>query len=87
MAGGVCPQSGWWACADEDGKLRVQFGERQHFTRGNVMPQAMLLGQHKREQPKFNTENPTIWTLVEMDRPAPHYSEQVAVAKRDIREG
>jgi hypothetical protein len=73
-AGQRCPYSGWWECTDGDRHLLVQGGRRQHFAEGSLMPNATLLGapslwqKIKSEQPRYRTENASVWALVELDR-------------------
>lgn len=66
--GRLCPQTGWWECVDAG---NVQGGRRQHFTAGEAMPHAILLGEPsvwqklKGERPMHQTA--TVWKLVGHD--------------------
>lgn len=68
----VCPQAGWWQCS-EGGEIAG--GRRQHFSAGEPLPHAFVLGKPslwqilKRERPTHKID--TIWKLVEYDPEQP----------------
>jgi hypothetical protein len=70
-AGEVCPQSGWWRCAEGGPGLEVHGGQVQYIRQGDRMPQALLLPRQtlwqklKRVQPSVETPRLTAWTLVD----------------------
>jgi Tle cognate immunity protein 4 C-terminal domain/Tle cognate immunity protein 4 N-terminal domain len=70
-AGEVCPQSGWWRCAEEGRGVDVHGGQVQYMRKGERMPQALLLPRQtlwqrvKRVQPSVESRTPTTWTLVD----------------------
>jgi hypothetical protein len=67
-SGALCPQSGWWQCA-EDGE--VADGACRKFKAGQVLPDVVQIGKARwfqrlsRGRPTFTTA--TIWTLQEYD--------------------
>lgn len=73
-----CPVSGIWKCADGGEDVRVEGGSQRHFKAGTSMPQAVLvrpasmMQKLRATQDRFSTEIPTVWTLVEADKPAPN---------------
>jgi hypothetical protein len=70
-AGQICPQSGWWLCADGGGGVGVLGGQRQYIRQGERMPQALLLPSPtlwekvRRLQPSYEAKAPTSWKLVD----------------------
>jgi hypothetical protein len=71
-SGALCPQTGWWRCADEGAE--VLGGRRQYFTAAKALPNVVLPGKPSLLQ-RFTGERPTftcstIWTLSDCD-PAP----------------
>lgn len=70
FSGQLCPQTGWWDCAHGGVGADVVGGTRQHFQKGSVMPQAVLLGIASRRdrfkpEPSIHVpEHATVWTLV-----------------------
>lgn len=83
VTGATCPQTGWWQCTEGD---NIDGGRRRHFTVGDLMPHAILIGEPNLWQ-KLTGERPrhemaTIWKLVDYsvepaapppkaDKPAP----------------
>jgi len=71
LAGEVCPQTGWWQCADGGHGLGVFGGQRQFMKQGQRMPQALLLPPQtmwqrlRGVQPSFESANSTLWALVD----------------------
>ncbi|WP_306393661.1 T6SS immunity protein Tli4 family protein [Telluria beijingensis] len=71
LAGEVCPQTGWWQCADGGGDVSVLGGQRQFIKQGQTMPQALLLPQQtmwqrlRGVQPSYESRNSTLWALVD----------------------
>ena len=69
--GRICPQSGWWQCAEE--ALPVKGSRKQFFRQGEVMPRVILLGEPsmldrlKGRQPEYSTA--TVWKLMEYEHP------------------
>lgn len=66
--GGMCPQTGWWQCVEGD---NIDGGRRRHFTEGEAMPYAILLGEPNLWQ-KLTGDRPrhtraTVWKLVDYD--------------------
>lgn len=66
--GATCSQTGWWQCTEGD---NIEGGKRRHFTAGETMPHAVLLGEPKLWQ-KLTGERPrhttaTVWQLTEYD--------------------
>ncbi|MFC3457591.1 T6SS immunity protein Tli4 family protein [Massilia haematophila] len=79
-AGDRCPQSGWWLCGDGGGEIGVLGGQRQYLTKGEKMPQALLLPPQtlwqkvRGLQPSYESKTRTAWKLVdkrERDRTPP----------------
>lgn len=70
-AGDVCPETGWWQCADGSAALGVAGGHRQFLRKGQRMPQAVLLppktiwDRLRGVQPTHERSSPTAWTLVD----------------------
>src|SRR5471032_601726 len=68
----ACPATGWWQCDVDYEKAEIESGARQYFRKGDRMPQAVMLapptlGQRlKRQQPRFQSEIPTRWKLVQL---------------------
>ena len=66
--GASCSQTGWWQCTEGD---NIEGGKRRHFTAGETMPHAILLGEPtlwqklSGERPKHTTA--TVWQLLEYD--------------------
>lgn len=85
MAGAICPQSGWWRCAEGGPGIDVHGGQVQYLRKGERMPQALLLPRQtlwqklKRIQPSTESEQPTAWTLVDK-RLRPRTSASVPLA-------
>jgi hypothetical protein len=81
----ICPQSGWWRCADGGPGIDVHGGQVQYIRKGERMPQALLLPHQtlwqkvKRIQPSMESSQPTAWTLVDK-RLRPRTSAKVALA-------
>lgn len=83
VTGATCPQTGWWQCTEGD---NIDGGRRRHFTVGDLMPHAILIGEPNLWQ-KLTGKRPrhemaTIWKLVDYsvepaapppkaDKPAP----------------
>lgn len=93
-AGERCPQSGWWLCGDGGDGIAVLGGQRQYFTKGQKLPQALLLPPQslwqkvRGLQPSYESRTRTAWTLVdkrERDRTAPTVplAQATLVAKAD----
>ena len=66
--GGTCPQTGLWQCTEGD---NIEDGRRRHFTAGESMPHAILLGEPNLWQ-KMTGDRPrhktaTVWSLVNYD--------------------
>jgi hypothetical protein len=66
--GNACPQAGWWQCIEGDS---IEGGRRRHFTVGETMPHAILLGEPNFWQ-KLTGDRPshtriTVWKLVDYD--------------------
>lgn len=66
--GATCSQTGWWQCTEGD---NIEGGKRRHFTAGETMPHAVLLGEPRLWQkltgePSRHT-TAAIWQLVEYD--------------------
>ena len=65
MTGEICPETGWWKCAEEGAP--VLGGSRQYIRQGEPMPDVVLLGKPslwqrvKGETPQFRRS--TVWTL------------------------
>jgi hypothetical protein len=84
-AGEICPQSGWWRCADGGPGVDVYGGQVQYVRKGERMPQALLLPRQtlwqklKRVQPSIESAQPTAWTLVDK-RLRPRMASAVALA-------
>ena len=84
-AGEICPQSGWWRCAEGGPGIDVHGGQMQYIRKGERIPQALLLPRQtlwqklKRIQPSIESEEPTAWTLVDK-RLRPRTSTAVALA-------
>jgi len=68
----ACPATGWWQCDVDYETAKIESGARQYFRKGDRMPQAVMLapptlGQRlKRQQPRFQSEIPTRWKLVQL---------------------
>lgn len=71
LAGEVCPQTGWWQCADSGTGVTVLGGQRQFIKQGQFMPQALLLPQQtmwqrlRGVQPSYESKNSTLWALAD----------------------
>jgi hypothetical protein len=84
-AGQICPQSGWWRCAEGGPGIDVHGGQVQYLRKGERMPQALLLPRQtlwqkfKRIQPSIESEQATAWTLLDK-RLRPRTSAAVALA-------
>lgn len=84
-AGEVCPQTGWWRCAEGGPGIDVYGGQVQYVRKGERMPQALLLPRQtlwqklKRIQPSVESARPTSWTLVDK-RLRPRMASSVALA-------
>lgn len=69
--GATCSETGWWQCTEGG---NIEGGKRRHFTAGEKMPHAVLLGEPKLwqkltgERPRHTTS--TVWQLVEYDEVA-----------------
>ena len=71
--GDICTQQGWWQCTEGD---NTDGGRRRHFTEGESMPHATLLGEpnlwQKLTGDRPRHKMPTVWRLVDYDaEPAP----------------
>ena len=70
-AGDPCPESGWWQCNDGGNGIGVLGGQRQYLTKGERMPQALLLPPQtlweklRGVQPSFESKTQTSWKLVD----------------------
>jgi hypothetical protein len=70
-AGELCPETGWWRCAEGGDGVRVAGGRRQFLRKGQRMPQALLLPAQtawdrlRGIQPSHQNATPTTWTLVD----------------------
>jgi len=68
----ACPATGWWQCDVDYETAKIESGARQYFRKGDRMPQAVMLvpptlGQRlQRLQPRFQSEIPTRWKLVQL---------------------
>src|SRR5476649_1806701 len=68
----ACPATGWWQCDVDYVTAKIESGARQYFRKGDRMPQAVMLvpptlGQRlQRQQPRFQSEIPTRWKLVQL---------------------
>jgi hypothetical protein len=84
-AGEICPQTGWWRCAEGGPGIDVYGGQVQYVRKGERMPQALLLPRQtlwqklKRIQPSVESTQPTSWTLVDK-RLRPRTASAVALA-------
>ena len=91
-AGDVCPQSGWWRCAEGGDGVDVHGGQVQYLRQGERMPQALLLPRQslwqklKRIQPSVESTQPTAWTLVDK-RLRPRTPAAVALAPAGVSTG
>lgn len=71
LAGEICPQTGWWQCADGGTGVSVLGGQRQFIRQGQHMPQALLLPQQtmwqrlRGVQPSYESKNSTLWALAD----------------------
>ena len=70
-AGERCPQSGWWSCSEPNNNLAVLGGQRQYFSKGQKLPQALLLPPQslwqkvRGLQPSYEASTRTAWKLVD----------------------
>jgi hypothetical protein len=70
-AGDLCPGTGWWECQDGRDGAGVAGGRRQFLSKGQRMPQALLLRPQslwdklRGTQPTYRLNQPTSWTLVD----------------------
>jgi hypothetical protein len=70
-AGDLCPGTGWWECQDGREGAGVAGGRRQFLSKGQRMPQALLLRPQslwdklRGTQSTYRLNQPTSWTLVE----------------------
>jgi hypothetical protein len=70
-AGDRCPESGWWQCSEGGNGIGVLGGQRQYMTKGERMPQALLLPSQtlweklRGVQPSFESKTQTSWKLVD----------------------
>lgn len=70
-AGEVCPQSGWWRCADGNEETDVIGGRAQYLRAGVTIPQAVLLPPATvlqkllRQRPAYREDTPSTWQLVD----------------------
>jgi len=70
-AGERCPESGWWLCNAGGNGTGVLGGQRQYITKGERMPQALLLPPQtlweklRGLQPSFESATQTSWKLVD----------------------
>ena len=66
--GDICTQQGWWQCTEGD---NIEGGRRRHFTVGESMPHAVLLGEpnllQKLTGNRPRHQMPTVWQLVAYD--------------------
>lgn len=75
-AGDICPETGWWQCAEGGNGTKVFGGQRQFLRKGQMMPQALLLPPQSawekiREiQPSYEDAQSTAWSL--FDRRSKH---------------
>ncbi|MBQ5963255.1 T6SS immunity protein Tli4 family protein [Massilia sp. ZL223] len=71
LAGDVCPETGWWRCAEGGHGTGVFGGERQFLKKGQRVPQALLLPpatlwqRLRGMQPSYESANRTTWTLAD----------------------
>jgi hypothetical protein len=71
LAGNLCPQSGWWECADGGDGVEVYRGQRQYVRQGERMPQALLLPPQtvwekvRGLRRNYVAGTPTSWKLVD----------------------
>lgn len=79
-AGERCPQSGWWLCGEVSSGMNVLGGQRQYLSKGQKMPQALLLPPQtlwqrlRGVQSSYELNTRTSWRLVdkrERDRSVP----------------
>lgn len=94
LAGEVCPQTGWWQCADGGTGVTVLGGQRQFVRQGQFMPQALLLPQQtmwqrlRGVQPSYESKNSTLWALVDKrssTRVSHHSGLEQAMASPEFR--
>jgi hypothetical protein len=70
-AGDICPGTGWWRCQDGGDGAGVAGGRRQFLTKGQRMPQALLLQPQtwweklRGVQSSYRLDYPSDWTLVD----------------------
>jgi hypothetical protein len=70
-AGDVCPRTGWWQCEDGGVGAGMAGGRRQFLTKGQRMPQALLLQPQtwweklRGVQSSYRLGHPSAWTLVD----------------------
>jgi hypothetical protein len=70
-AGDICPGTGWWQCRDGGDGAGVAGGRRQFLTKGQRMPQALLLQPQtlwerlRGVQSSYRLDVPSAWTLVD----------------------
>lgn len=66
--GGVCPQTGWWQCAEANA---IDGGQPRHITEGESMPHAIIKGApnlwHKLTGNRPTQTLATVWKLVDYD--------------------
>jgi hypothetical protein len=71
LAGEICPETGWWQCAEGGDGVSMADGQRQFLLKGQRMPQALLLPAQsawdrlRRVQPICTNATPIAWTLVD----------------------
>jgi hypothetical protein len=70
-AGDVCPETGWWQCADGGNGIGVLGSQRQFVRKGQRMPQALLLPKQtvweklRGLQSSYENSQATAWTFVD----------------------
>jgi Tle cognate immunity protein 4 C-terminal domain len=70
-AGDVCPETGWWQCADGGNGIGVLGSQRQFLRKGQRMPQALLLPKQtvweklRELQSSYENSQATAWTFVD----------------------
>jgi hypothetical protein len=86
LASEECSQTGWWRCTDGNDEIDIVGGRHQHFSEGQVLPQAVLLTPAtlwqsiRGEKPTFTSSIPSRWKLVDR-RKAPRNQPFAFLAK------
>jgi hypothetical protein len=70
-AGDICPETGWWECKDGREDIDIAGGRRQFLTKGQRMPQALLMqpqtwwNKLRGVQASYQDKQPTGWILID----------------------